>query len=72
MVSALRDYPPGELTLWHRHVTQAKAEGKEIHLTLTDLHKELLEKGFVQEGWWDTLLQDAEAEAKASVQPAPS
>jgi len=28
------------------------------------LHKELLEKGFIQEGWWDTLLQDAEFEAR--------
>jgi AbiV family abortive infection protein len=69
IVSALRDYPPDELTLWHRHVTKAKAEDKDMHLTMTDLHKELLEKGFVQEGWWDTLLQDAEAEAEAPVQP---
>ncbi len=64
VISALRDYPPDELTLWHRHITRARNEGRDLHSTLTDLHKELLENGFVQEGWWDTLLHDAEAEAQ--------
>jgi AbiV family abortive infection protein len=57
---ALRDYPPPELEIWLKHVSQAKAEGTDIRFILPGLHKELLEKGFVKEGWWDTLLRDAE------------
>ena len=28
------------------------------------LHKELVERGFVEEGWWDTLLKDIEAQTR--------
>jgi len=32
---------------------------------LQALHKELLEKGFVKDGWWDTMLRDiADEEAE--------
>jgi AbiV family abortive infection protein len=61
---ALRDYPPDELKVWQKHVAHALAEGTDARSVLPELHKELLEKGFVKEGWWDTLLQDAEEEAR--------
>jgi hypothetical protein len=64
VVSPLRDYPPDELRIWREHIAQAISAGKDSLSGLPGLHKDLLEKGFVQEGWWDTLLQDAEAEAK--------
>jgi AbiV family abortive infection protein len=61
---ALRDYPPAELQVWREHIGRASAEGRDLVSTMQGLHKELLEKGFIQEGWWDTLLQDAEFEAR--------
>ena len=62
MAPALRDYSPDELSVWLKHVDRARAETKDIHLILPELHKELLEKGFVEEGWWDILLKDAREE----------
>jgi hypothetical protein len=62
MVSALRDFPPQELDVWLRHVNQARAANTDIHSILPALHDELKEKGFVQEGWWNILLEDAKAE----------
>ncbi len=59
---ALRDYPPDELKVWLKHVDQARTEGKDFHSILPELHKELIEKGFVKEGWWNILLKDAEEE----------
>jgi hypothetical protein len=64
IISALRDYPPEELKVWREHIARASAEGKDLREALPGLYKELLEKGFVQEGWWETLLQDAEFEAR--------
>ncbi len=60
MARALRDYPPEELDVWRKHVERARGETKDIRSILAELHKELMEKGFVKEGWWDTLLKDAE------------
>ena len=60
MALALRDYPPGELAIWLKHVELARAENKEVRSVLPELHKELLEKGFVKDGWWDVILKDAE------------
>jgi hypothetical protein len=36
----------------------ARISGKSLRSILPDLHKELVEKGFVQEGWWETFLKD--------------
>jgi hypothetical protein len=59
VVSGLRDFSPAELEIWLKHVSQARAAGiTEMRFVLPSLHKELLEKGFVKEGWWDTLLKD--------------
>ncbi|MHB1673353.1 MAG: AbiV family abortive infection protein [Acidobacteriaceae bacterium] len=66
VVSALRDHPPAELQVWRKHVFEATAKRKNLHSCLPKLHEELLEKGFVKEGWWDTLLKDAEFEAQRS------
>ena len=61
VLSGLRDYPPAELEIWLKHVSQARKDGKtEMSSILPNLHKELLERGFIKKGWWDTLLKDAE------------
>jgi AbiV family abortive infection protein len=63
---SLRDYPPKELEVWSKHVSAARADRKDVRTMLPTLHKELQEKGFIKEGWWDILLQDAEEEARAT------
>lgn len=60
IVLAPRDRTPEELEVWLRHVSQARAEGHSVAAVLPDIHKELLEKGFVEQGWWDNLLKDKE------------
>ncbi|HKW62653.1 MAG TPA: AbiV family abortive infection protein [Candidatus Acidoferrum sp.] len=57
LVHALRDRPPGELEIIRKHIRQRPPNGDPV-LTLKELHRELLERGFVKEGWWDTLLED--------------
>jgi AbiV family abortive infection protein len=57
---AARDYPPKELEIWFKHLGEGKASGKESLSALPALHKDLVDKGFVRDGWWDTLLQDAD------------
>lgn len=61
---ALRDYSPEELKVWLKHVVQVAGTRTDVHSALAGLHKELLEKGFVKDGWWDSLLRDAEEEAQ--------
>jgi AbiV family abortive infection protein len=58
VVLPLRDYSPDELGIWLKHFERARDEGRRPHTALPELQKELLGKGFIQEGWWDTLLQD--------------
>jgi AbiV family abortive infection protein len=64
IIIALRDYSPEELKIWRDRIARAAAERKDLREALPGLYRDLLEKGFVQEGWWDTLLQDAEFEAR--------
>jgi len=59
-----RDRSPEELEVWLKHTTAARASGKSLHEVLPDLHKELLDKGFVQEGWWDTIFTDLERQTR--------
>lgn len=66
IISGLRDYSPDELGLWHSHVGRAIAQKKSPLEVLPELHKDLLSHGFVQDGWWKTLLEDAERERKKS------
>lgn len=66
VMGALRDYPPAELQVWQEHVSRAIQAGKNPVSALPDLHADLMEKGFVEEGWWDTLLRDAQAEMAAT------
>ena len=63
MVTGMRDYPPEELRIWQEHITRAATEGRSLLSALPTIHQELLEKRFVQEGWWKTLLEDVEFEA---------
>lgn len=63
LVHALRDRQPRELEIIRTHIRQRKPND-DPRLTIQGLHKELLEKGFVKEGWWDTLLQDIDEECK--------
>jgi AbiV family abortive infection protein len=58
IVLALRDRTPEELDLWVKGAASARISGKSLRSILPDLHKELVEKGFVQEGWWETFLKD--------------
>jgi AbiV family abortive infection protein len=62
MAPALRDYHPHELTIWLKHIERARTNEGEARPVLEELYKELLGKGFVKEGWWDTILKDAEEE----------
>lgn len=63
IVHAPRDRTPEELEIWVKHVTAAHHQGKSLADVLPSLHEELLEKGFVEEGWWDTLIKDIEEQA---------
>lgn len=62
MATGMRDYPPQELMIWQEHMTRAASEGRSTLSALPALHQELLEKQLVQDGWWKTLLEDAEFE----------
>ena len=61
LVPALRDYSPKELKIWLKHAEQAQ-NWASFATMLEPLHKELLAKGFVKEGWWTTLLADTDQE----------
>jgi AbiV family abortive infection protein len=63
---AARDYSPQELDVWLKHFRESKLKGLDHHSILSDLRNDLLQKGFVKEGWWDTLLQDAESDTHDS------
>jgi AbiV family abortive infection protein len=58
IVLAPRDRSPEELEVWVRQVSAARASGKSVADVLLDIHRELVEKSFVEEGWWDALLKD--------------
>lgn len=62
LVSALRDYSPEELKIWLKHAEEAQKNGASFATVLEPLHKELLEKGFVKEGQWTTILADTDQE----------
>ncbi len=57
LITALRDYSPEELKIWLKHAKEAQKNGGSFATMLEPLHKELLAKGFVKEGWWTTLLE---------------
>jgi AbiV family abortive infection protein len=61
IVLAPRDRSPEELEVWVRLISEARAADKSVADVLPDIHKELIEKGLVEEGWWETLLRDIEA-----------
>lgn len=64
IVTNLRDYSPEELGIWLKHAKEAQAKGGNAATMLEALHKELLAKGFVKDGWWNTLLADSEQEQR--------
>jgi AbiV family abortive infection protein len=63
MTSGMRDYQPAELAIWRKHFSRPFADKKEVTAALSTLHEELLENKFIKDGWWKTLLEDAEVEA---------
>ena len=63
MVSALRDYPPDELAVWQKHLGRGRAE-ESSSTALQQLRNELVIGGFIEENWWETLLQDADQESQ--------
>jgi len=54
----LRDYPPEELEVWLKHALRADPDTGGWRGVLGALHAELVEKNFIQEGWWETFLAD--------------
>jgi AbiV family abortive infection protein len=60
VVLALRDRSPEELAVWTRHAEAARTSGMSLADVLPTIHKELVEKGFVEERAWDTLLKDVD------------
>jgi AbiV family abortive infection protein len=65
LVHGLRDRTPDELRAWLKHM-QNRAVGTTFMDALRNVHEELLAKGLIQKGWWDTLLKDAEDELEAT------
>ena len=59
LLGALSEYPPEELKIWLKHARKAQKKGENFASMLEPLHKELLDKGFVEEGWWDQILANA-------------
>lgn len=66
LVTRLRDYSPEELKIWLRHAEEARKIGGGFATMLEPLHKELLAKGFVKEGWWANLLADTARELESN------
>jgi len=64
IVLRLRDRTPEELSVWLKHAKEGRAVGKSLADILPDVHRELLDKGFVKEGWWDTLLKDIKTQTE--------
>jgi len=54
----MRDYSPEELDVWRRHADEARAASSDLRDVLRVLHAELVAKGFLREGSWDSLLLD--------------
>jgi len=65
LVPALRDSPPEELEIWLRHAKRMRAEGRQVTDMIPGLHEDLEAAGFVEPGWWDTLLEDLAGEPEA-------
>lgn len=63
IVHALRDYTPEELEVWSKHAAEAKARGDGFRSMLEPLHRELLEKRFINEGQWKPILAALEEES---------
>jgi AbiV family abortive infection protein len=58
MALKLRDYPPTELDIWHKHLAKYNRKNKEeLKTAFKKLKEELLGKGFIGEGWWTPILK---------------
>lgn len=66
IMSGMRDRTPEELSVWLKVANDGRAAGKSLTDILTDVHRELLDKGFIEEGWWDTLLKDIRTQSKGT------
>jgi hypothetical protein len=53
----LRDYPPEELEIWQFHFQSAISNGRSPLSALLGLEQELKARGYIQEGWWKTLIE---------------
>ena len=59
LAHAMRDRTPEEFRVWLKHMQSQQPGTTKVEL-LRSVQKELLEKGLIKAGWWDTLLKDAE------------
>lgn len=66
IILGLRDRTPEELSVWLKHANAGRVAGKSLADILPDVHRELIDKGFVKEGWWDTLLKDIKTQTEGS------
>ena len=58
LIIGLRDRTPEELAVWMKHVKAAHNVGKSLIDIIPNVHRELLDKGFIKEGSLDTILND--------------
>lgn len=58
IVLAPRDRSPEELEIWVKHLTTIRGTGKSLADILPNIHTELVEKGFIEKGSWDSILKD--------------
>ena len=62
IVSCLRDRSPQELEVWIRHAEEAKRNGRPVRSIFAPATAELIKRGFVQPGAFDSVLADLRAD----------
>lgn len=65
LVLHLRDRTPEELAIFQKHFKQGLKD-LDPRVAMQQLRDELLEKGCIKEGWWDTMLEDIDHELSGS------
>jgi AbiV family abortive infection protein len=72
IVLALRDRSPEELEVWKSHAQQARSEGRSLRSGIKSAIADLIERGFVRPGAFDSLLSDLQADEDAEAEPSES
>lgn len=56
-IGALRYYSPAELSIWLKHAQHCLSKGLGFETELAALENDLQKAGFIQAGWWDSILE---------------